>query len=104
VAYATVEEGHTEPSTRVVREHLVIERALERVEHRRWHGAGTTYPAGEGSVALQAPDGRVLCMLWFGPGWVGADSRVDRSGPVLLDADKALRGELRELFGLPPER
>ncbi|MCX7514914.1 hypothetical protein [Frateuria sp. STR12] len=103
MAYATVEDGYTDQSTHVVRQHLVIERALELIQHRQWHAASTTYPTGETSVAFQARDGRVLCMLWFGPGWVGAASRLDRSEPLLLDADKELRGELRRLFGLRPE-
>lgn len=103
VAYATVSEGYTDQSVHVVRQRARIARALELVRNRRWHAPSLDYPTPQTSVAFQAPDGHILCLLWFGPGWVGASSTLDHSEPVLLDADEELRSELRDLFGLRPE-
>lgn len=103
VAYVTVSEGYTDQSGHVIRQRTRIARALELVRNRRWHAAGLEYPSPQTTVAFQAPDGHILCLLWFGPGWVGASSMLDRSQPVLLDADEDLRGELRSLFDLGAE-
>jgi len=104
VAYATVSEGYTNPSGHVIRERARIAGALELVRNRRWHAAGLEYPVSQTSVAFLAPDGGTLCLLWFGPGWIGANSLLDHSEPVLLDADEGLRSELRSVLGLRPER